>query len=66
LVVTARYGWNSVCQSVTVSGTEISPIGMAIYHLLKHSTLEPEELGLITEAYEPALHTPASRTATTL
>jgi hypothetical protein len=30
---------------------------MAIYRLLKNSTLEPEEIGRITKAYEQALHT---------
>ena len=30
---------------------------MAIYRLLKNSTLEPEEISRITEAYEQALHT---------
>jgi len=30
---------------------------MAIYRLLKNSTLEPEEISHITEAYEQALHT---------
>ena len=30
---------------------------MAIYRLLKNSTLEPEEIRRITEAYEQALHT---------
>ena len=30
---------------------------MAIYRLLKNSTLEPEEIGRITEAYQQALHT---------
>jgi hypothetical protein len=30
---------------------------MAIYRLLKTSTLEPEEISRITEAYEQALHT---------
>jgi hypothetical protein len=30
---------------------------MAIYRLLKNSTLEPEEIARITEAYEQALHT---------
>ena len=29
---------------------------MAIYRLLKNSTLEPEEISRITEAYEQALH----------
>jgi hypothetical protein len=30
---------------------------MAIYRLLKNSTLEPKEISRITEAYEQALHT---------
>jgi hypothetical protein len=30
---------------------------MAIYRLLKNSTLEPEEIARITKAYEQALHT---------
>ena len=30
---------------------------MAIYRLLKNSTLAPEEINRITEAYEQALHT---------
>ena len=30
---------------------------MAIYRLLKNSTLEPEEISRITEAYEQALQT---------
>ncbi len=30
---------------------------MAIYRLLKNSTLGPEEISRITEAYEQALHT---------
>jgi len=30
---------------------------MAIYHLLKNSTLAPEEINRITEAYEQALDT---------
>jgi hypothetical protein len=30
---------------------------MAIYRLLKNSTLEPEEIARITEAYEEALQT---------
>jgi hypothetical protein len=30
---------------------------MAIYRLLKNSTLEAEEISRITEAYEQALHT---------
>ena len=30
---------------------------MAVYRLLKNSTLEPEEISRITEAYEQALHT---------
>jgi hypothetical protein len=30
---------------------------MAIYRLLKSSTLEPEEIARITKAYENALHT---------
>jgi len=30
---------------------------MAIYRLLKNSTLEPEEIAHITKAYEQALHT---------
>jgi hypothetical protein len=30
---------------------------MAIYRLLKNSTLAPQEIGRITEAYEQALHT---------
>jgi hypothetical protein len=30
---------------------------MAIYRLLKNSTLAPEEISRITEAYEQALHT---------
>jgi hypothetical protein len=30
---------------------------MAIYRLLKNSTLEPEEIGRITEAYQQALDT---------
>ena len=30
---------------------------MAIYRLLENSTLEPEELSCITEAYKQALHT---------
>ena len=30
---------------------------MAIYRLLKNSTLEPEEISRITEAYEQTLHT---------
>ena len=30
---------------------------MAIYRLLKNSTLEPEEIARIKEAYEQALHT---------
>ena len=30
---------------------------MAIYRLLKNSTLVPEEISRITEAYEQALHT---------
>jgi hypothetical protein len=30
---------------------------MAIYRLLRNSTLEPEEISRITEAYEQALHT---------
>jgi hypothetical protein len=30
---------------------------MAIYRLLKKSTLEPEAISRITEAYEQALHT---------
>ena len=30
---------------------------MAIYRLLKNCTLEPKEVGRITEAYEQALHT---------
>jgi hypothetical protein len=30
---------------------------MAIYRLLKNSTLEPEEVARITDAYEKALHT---------
>ena len=30
---------------------------MAIFRLLKNSTLEPEEISRITEAYEKALHT---------
>jgi hypothetical protein len=30
---------------------------MAIYRLLKNSTLEPEEISRITAAYEQALHT---------
>jgi hypothetical protein len=30
---------------------------MAIYRLLKNSTLESEEISRITEAYEQALHT---------
>jgi len=30
---------------------------MAINRLLKNSTLEPEEISRITEAYEQALHT---------
>jgi hypothetical protein len=30
---------------------------MAIYRLPKNSTLEPEEIARITEAYENALHT---------
>jgi len=30
---------------------------MAIYRLLKNSTLEPEEISRITEAYGQALHT---------
>ena len=30
---------------------------MAIYRLLKNSTLEPEESSRITETYEQALHT---------
>ena len=30
---------------------------MAIYRLLKNSTLEPEEIACITKAYEEALHT---------
>ena len=30
---------------------------MAIYRLLKNSTLEPEEISRITEAYQQALHT---------
>jgi hypothetical protein len=30
---------------------------MAIYRLLKNSTLEPEEIGRITEAYRQALDT---------
>jgi hypothetical protein len=29
---------------------------MAIYRLLKNSTLEPEEIARITEAYEQAFH----------
>ena len=30
---------------------------MALYRLLKNCTLEPKEVGRITEAYEQALHT---------
>jgi hypothetical protein len=30
---------------------------MAIYRLLKNSTLKPKEIGRITEAYKQALHT---------
>jgi hypothetical protein len=30
---------------------------VAIYRLLKNSTLEPEEIARITKAYEQALHT---------
>ena len=30
---------------------------MAIYRLLKNSTLEPEEIACLTQAYERALHT---------
>jgi hypothetical protein len=30
---------------------------MAIYRLLQNSTMEPEEISRITEAYEQALHT---------
>ena len=37
--------------------TKTSSIEMAIYRLLRNSTMAPEEISRITEAYEQALHT---------
>jgi hypothetical protein len=39
------------------TSTKTSSIEMAIYRLLRNSTMQPEEASRITEAYEQALHT---------
>ena len=39
------------------TSTKTSSIEMAIYRLLQNSTMQPEEISRITEAYEQALHT---------